>query len=96
MSHLINTLEKIGSNSKLKTTSAKPTSERLHSLGISPLFANLLANKNGNKLAKLTHSRVNMCCFIMRAPTTLEVFDKPLNNKFCFSSDYIPYCKSVA
>jgi len=97
MSHLINMLEKIGSNTLLKAATLKNPSNKLHYLGISRSLTNVLINKDRHKLTKLTKSRANMCCFIMRPATMLEVFNKPLNSLVVNSSDnYIPYRKSVA
>jgi len=97
MSHLINMLEKIGSNTLLKAATLKNPSNKLHYLGISRSLTNVLINKDRHKLTKLTKSRANMCCFIMRPPTALEVFNKPLNGLTIKSSNnYIPCRKLIA
>lgn len=97
MSHLINTLEKLGSNAQLKRSTLMHPSDNLHFLGVSHALANLLLNKKWHKLAPLINTRANMCCFIMRPPTTIEAFNKPIKDLASIRSDnHIANTKSVA
>jgi len=97
MSHLIKTLEKLGSTAQLKTATLKSPSDELHFLGVHPALVSVLVNKDWNKLAQLTKTRVNMCCLILRPPTTIEVFNKPIKNLASIRSDnHISNSKSVA
>lgn len=97
MSKLTKALEKIGSNAQLKTVTLKKVSNKLYQLGVSKSLTKVLIDKESNKLRRITKARINMCCYIIRPPTALEVFSKPLNTIMSYNSNKpVLRCKSIA